>query len=151
MKQTSAIVVATVVALMMATDVAAQTRAADPPAVAEVTVYDAVFAAPQPAPRVLVFRTLKFPAPDVAQPSVRLEFARARSYQTATPQRSWADEHPVKFGALVGAGIGAVVGIIAFKTADCPTGRVCSTRAVALTFYPTVGSGLGALLGLVAK
>lgn len=151
-KHSSTILVVTVVALMMATGAAAQTRAAERSSAGEVAVHDALVAVPPPMQLAAAFRALRFPAPEVPQPSFRLASVSVRSFQqSATPQRSWIAKHPVKFGALVGAGIGAVIGIAAYKNVECPTGRVCPMAGGALLFYPALGAGIGALFGSAAR
>ena len=68
---------------------------------------------------------------------------------SAQPSGSWIKRHPVKAGALIGAGVGLVVGITLAATATCPPTRTCSTAGAAVFFYPMLFAPLGALVGQV--
>ena len=65
---------------------------------------------------------------------------------------SWMSRHPVGFGALAGAGVGLVSGLVA-ASGDCnpnvDTG--CSTEGGAVIIQPLLGAGVGALVGLIVK
>ena len=62
------------------------------------------------------------------------------------------EAHPVRNLALIGAGIGLIIGVVAMNGAvdDCPVGRSCSTAGVGVPFAVMSGAAIGALLGLVA-
>lgn len=61
----------------------------------------------------------------------------------------WIKKHPAKFGALVGAGIGAAPAIYAMST--CPPTRSCSTAGVGVLFGATMGAGIGAVTGWITS
>jgi len=60
--------------------------------------------------------------------------------------------HPVRNGALIGAGIGLVLGIVAVTNAgECPPGRSCSTAGAGAPVAMIYGAGIGAIVGLILR
>jgi hypothetical protein len=64
--------------------------------------------------------------------------------QQAEPERSWISCHPALFGAMVGAGGGAVVGATAGH--ECSEESWCQRGATTL-IGAGIGAGAGALIG----
>jgi hypothetical protein len=75
--------------------------------------------------------------------------------QPASQRRGWIQRHPTLFGALVGAGLGAVSSIPRWNELYCATGgdEDCLFHgASGVAFGAGVGAGIGALVGhLVGK
>lgn len=75
--------------------------------------------------------------------------------QPASQSRGWIQRHPTIFGALVGAGLGAVSSIPRWNELYCATGgdEECLFHgASGVAFGAGVGAGIGALVGhLVGK
>ena len=71
-------------------------------------------------------------------------------------QRRWIGRHPVKSGALIGAGAGLAWGVVVvytdtFEQRDSSPAAGVSFAPVTLVMGPLLGAGLGALVGLVVS
>jgi hypothetical protein len=68
---------------------------------------------------------------------------------TAQPpeRENWIKKHPAKFGAIVGAAVGAAPAV--YETGTCPPTRSCSTAGAGILFGAMTGAGIGALTGWV--
>jgi hypothetical protein len=76
--------------------------------------------------------------------------------QPPTQQRRWIGRHPVKSGALIGAGAGLAWGVVfvytdTFEQRDSSTVAHVSYAPATLVMGPLLGAGLGALVGLVVS
>ena len=72
--------------------------------------------------------------------------SQAPQQKPAARERSWIGRHPVLFGALVGAGGGAAVGVATSGSCDrsqiCPGGGGAVVAVAAL-----IGAGIGSIAG----
>ena len=92
----------------------------------------------KPAPRPLAFENLR--------EQIRIASRDAR-LQTAAPQpapenKSWMERHPVWFGLIVGAGVGAAWGAVSCSDGCFPIGA--GGAAMVGSWY---GAGAGGLIG----
>jgi hypothetical protein len=67
--------------------------------------------------------------------------------QSTSSQSSWRSRHPSKFGALVGLGVGAVIGALESRNGCWLNGEGTCAAFSALVFGG-MGAGVGALVGL---
>ena len=76
----------------------------------------------------------------------------ARWFQAPAPHRNWIRRHPVLFGALVGAGAGAVASVTMENELFCSGGdEDCFFHGNSRTLVGAgMGAGVGALVGLIA-
>ena len=83
----------------------------------------------------------------------RLALAQAGGSQSTFRDRSWIQRHPALFGALAGAGAGAVSAIPRWNELYCATGgdEDCFFHGGQGVFVGAgVGAGIGAVVGIVA-
>jgi hypothetical protein len=76
--------------------------------------------------------------------------AKVSNQQPVTQNRSWVQRHPTLFGALVGAGLGAVSSLPRWNELYCASGgdEECLFHgASGVAFGAGVGAGIGALVG----
>jgi hypothetical protein len=79
--------------------------------------------------------------------------AGAQVSQPAPRDRGWVQRHPAAFGALVGAGVGAVSAIPRWNELYCAGGgdEDCFFHGAAgVAVGAGIGAGIGALVGMIA-
>ncbi len=94
----------------------------------------------------------------VAQEAGRLAVSQqgtgaSQALPPAPVNRSWVQRHPAAFGALVGAGAGAVSAIPRWNELYCATGgdEECLFHGAAgVAVGAGIGAGIGALVGMIA-
>jgi hypothetical protein len=67
--------------------------------------------------------------------------------QSAPVQRSWMSRHPSRVGALIGLGVGAVVGAVLSRD-TCFFHAEDTCTAASAVLFGGIGAGAGALVGL---
>ena len=127
--------------------------------IAALTIGSPVFAQHAPAPLMSFFAARALAAE--AAPGL-LKQASVRSIQQwlptpalagsvsiakeASPRRGWVRRHPALFGALLGAGGGAIVGYGLGQ--DCTGRGACSSKGRAAVVGAALFAGAGALVGI---
>ena len=85
--------------------------------------------------------------------TVPFRLASHSAFQPPTQQRRWISRHPIKAGALIGAGVGLAWGVAFVATdifeQDSSTPGGASHGGATLVLGPLLGATAGAIVGVV--